>query len=50
MTERCHLKNYLTDVTPFGGPVLMRVLAVVMPPSTSGGLPGAYAPGELNAA
>jgi hypothetical protein len=37
------------DVTPISGPVPMRAGGLIKPPSISGGLPWAYAPGEPSA-
>ena len=39
----------LPDVTPIAAPVPMRASGVIKPLSIDGGLPGVYAPGELNA-
>ena len=41
--------HYPSDVTPIAAPVLMRASGVIKPLSIAGGLPGVYAPGELNA-
>jgi len=46
---RLRLILSLGDVTPIAAPVPMRASGVIKPLSIDGGLPGVYAPVELNA-